>query len=381
MDQDQAKLHSVEVLHKLLNQSTLPVAIADWEGRLTVFNAAMERLTGYAAKEVLGEPTAMFYESTAVVEEIRKRAMEDGKIEDFETVLVCKNERTIPISLMATVLMDESGQPFGMMALIKDLSERRGLEDSLRLAKQRADFSNDLMTHDIRNYAQTISGYLGTLLAGSVGDVAPDQARLLKVCGRQAQRIEGLINNLQLLLKAHDGCQSGEAPAHQPWAVAPAVEAAHQRIRDLYSDRRVVLHCTLPDDCTIMACVHFPQVLNNLFANAVGHNQSNAPQIWVTAKATTVQDGPGWALGVADDGPGIRPETRARLMATDRPFQRGDSGVGMWVIKALLHNCGGTLQCEDRVAGAPEEGTRFVALLRAAPDPSLETSVSTEPAP
>ncbi len=377
MDQTQA----IEVLHRLLDQSTLPVAIADWKGRLTVFNSALEQLTGYGAQEVLGERAAMFYESSAVAEEIRQRATKDGKIEDFETLLLGKHGRKIPISLMATVLLGESGKPFGIMALIKDLTERHGLEDSLRLTSQRADFSNDLMTHDIRNYAQTISGYLETMLAGQVGAVGPDQSRLLKVCRRQAQRIEGLINNLQLLLKAHDGCQVGVVPEFQNWPLAPSIQTALGRTRELYSDRQVALIQTLPDDCEVLACVHFPQVLNNLFANAVGHNPSQEPRIWVTADPIIVNDAPGWAIGIADDGPGISPEIRARLMDTNRPFQRGDSGVGLWVIKALLHKCGGTLRCEDRVDGAPDRGTRFIALLRAVPDEDPVTHSAQETSP
>lgn len=377
MDQSQ----SVEVLHRLLNQSTLPIAIADWRGRLTVFNAALERLTGYDAEEVLGEPAAMFYDSPAVAEEIRLAAVEEGKIEDFEAVLVGKNGRKIPVSLMATVLLNEAGEPFGMMALIQDLTERRGLEDSLRSTVERADFSNDLMTHDIRNYAHTISGYLETIVAGQVGAVEPEQARLLKVCRRQAQRIEGLIHNLQLLIQAHGGCQNGEAPEMQSWPLASAVKDAVRRTRELYSERPLVIHRAIPEGCAVLACAHFPEVMKNLFANAVGHNPSGEPRIWVTADPISVNGDPGWAIGVADDGPGIRPEERERLLDTTRPFQRGDSGVGLWVIKALLHKCGGTLRCEDRVDGAPELGTRFIAQLRAVPDGNIATTPTQEPAP
>lgn len=372
---------TIAVLYRLLEQSTLPIAIADMKGRVTVFNAAAERLTGYAAEEVLGEPVALFSDSPAVTAEIADRVLEDGKIEDFETTLRSKDGRRIPISLMATMLADESSEPFGMMALIKDLSERHGLEESLRLAKQRADFSNDLMTHDIRNYAQTIGGYLDALLAGQVGGIQAPQARILKVCRRQAQRIEGLIDNLQLLLHAHDGCQAGEQTALQAWPLAPALENAFKRTRDRFAERHVVLHRSIPADSAVLACVHFPRVLDNLFANAVGHNPSHEPHIWITAESATVNGAPGWAIGVADDGPGIGPESRTRLLNTSRPFEPGDSGVGLWVIKALLHNCGGTLQCEDRVDGEPEKGTRFIALLSAAPEPALAQAPPPEDTP
>jgi PAS domain S-box-containing protein len=364
--------HSIAVLCKLLDQSTLPIAIADWQGRITVFNAATERLTGYRAAEVLGEPASMFYESPAVTEEIRIRVVEDGKLEDFETVLLGKGGRRIPIRLMATRLQDESGAPFGMMALMVDLTERKGLEDALRLAVRQAGFSNDLMRHDIRNYAQTIGGYLETLLAGQVGALRPEQARVLKVCRRQAQRIEGTIDNLQVLLRAYERCQSGDGPTLQPLDLAPAVEDAFRRVRDLYAERHVVIHRALPEGCAVLACSHFQRVLDNLFVNAVGHNPAAEPRIWVTADPAQVDGSPGWAVGVADNGPGIGPECRARLLDTARPFEPGDSGVGLWVIKALLHNCGGALHCEDRVAGAPDQGTRFIARLRAsgAPDPA-----------
>jgi len=377
MDQAQA----IEVLNQLLDQSAIPIAIADWQGRITVFNAASETLTGYTAAEVIGETAAMFYESPAVAAEIRRRAAEDGKIEDFETVLVGKGARKIPVSLVATVLVNEAGEPIGMMALIKDLSERRGLEDSLRLAKQRADFSNDLMTHDIRNYAQTIGGYIETLLAGHLGAVQPDQARLLKVCRRQAQRIVGLTDNLQLLVRAHEDYQAEDLPVRQSWPLDSAVDDAFRRIRDLYSERHIVLHRAIPGGCAVQACVHFPHVLNNLFANAVGHNPSKSPQIWISAEPITLSGGPGWSIGVADDGPGVGSHCRARLVETNRPFEPGESGVGLWVIRALVQNCGGTLRCEDRLDGSPDEGTRFVTELHATPDSRLAAIPTSEPSP
>ncbi|MFH2009420.1 MAG: PAS domain-containing sensor histidine kinase [bacterium] len=365
MDKDQA----VEVLGKILEHARVPIAVADSKGMVTLFNSAVEQLTGYSRADVVGLSVNLFYESLEIPRQIRELVLRDGSVEDFETTLLGKDGRRIPVSLVVTRLVDSRGEPIGMLAIIVDLTERRRLEATLRDAVARADFSNDLLTHDIRNYAQTIGGYLETLLDGKLGDLPDPQLRLLSICRRQAQRIDGLIGNLQLLLKVAGCSEDSPAPLLMATPLVGVLDRALQDVRTLYSERRIETDVDVSGDVAVLACTHFPHVLHNLLINAVGHNPAETPHLWIRAAPIDLNGRAGWAIAVADNGPGVPLSMRERLMDPAIRFDRRESGVGLSVIKALVQRCGGRFRYEDRVAGDPGAGARFLVDLPAAQPP------------
>jgi heavy metal sensor kinase len=110
------------------------------------------------------------------------------------------------------------------------------------------------------------------------------------------------------------------------------------------------------------------QALQNLVDNAIKYSP---PQAAIRIKVAL--EGTRWAISVADNGPGIRPEHLARL--TDR-FYRADSsrgrpggfGLGLAITKAYLRALGGELRCE----GQADRGSTFTLLIPNRPiaDPS-----------
>ncbi len=356
-----------EALVALMEILAVPLLLVDPHGEISFANKLAERLTGLGSGELQRRQLAELVEPRAAVERILSCSAggeDHGEgSERAEVRLAREGGQQIQVSLVVTPIPGKVDPPGGALVMIEDRSEQLALEASSRSAMQRSKFANDLMTHDIRSFAQTITGYLETILGGQVGPVSAAQARILKVCRRQSMRIQGLMANLQLLLDAHDACLAGRAPALHPFPLDEAVSRAFDQVQRLHEERHVILHRDLPPGAAVLACEHFPEILNNLFANAVGHNPSGSPQVWVAAEPSHLEGAPAWALSVADNGPGISQEMQRRLVDTSRPFAPGESGVGLWVVKALLHGCGGLLRCEDRVLGDPSAGVRFIAVL------------------
>ena len=103
------------------------------------------------------------------------------------------------------------------------------------------------------------------------------------------------------------------------------------------------------------------QVLDNLLSNAVRHTpEGTSIDVEIASEGDTVR------LTVADDGPGMTPETAERVF--ERFFRSGSvahpgSGLGLAIVAAIVKAHGGTVQ----VASEPGEGTAFTVILTAEP--------------
>jgi len=103
------------------------------------------------------------------------------------------------------------------------------------------------------------------------------------------------------------------------------------------------------------------RVLRNIVANAIAHTRPNsAVDIVVTEDGT---------VSIADKGPGIRPEDRARVF--DRFWRgaaesdRSGAGLGLAIVKQSVEAFGGTVEVSD----APDGGALFTIRLAIADSP------------
>src|SRR5262245_41529947 len=82
------------------------------DGIITDWNPAAERLYGYAAAEVIGQPLTRVIppERMAEANEILARVHQGESVEGLETVRVRKDGRVIDVALTVSPVWDEAGQ-------------------------------------------------------------------------------------------------------------------------------------------------------------------------------------------------------------------------------------------------------------------------------
>ena len=123
---------------------------ADTERRIIRINKEMESLFGYREDELLGQQTDLLYSSREEFEQLGKErfnldALEAGK----PFVVSCrKKDGTIfSAETVGTLVRDEDGGPICFIKLMRDISERKELEKSLRELEVKfrtiADFTYD----------------------------------------------------------------------------------------------------------------------------------------------------------------------------------------------------------------------------------------------
>lgn len=128
-----------EEFRLLFENASIGIAISDIAGGLQNFNPAFCRLTGYTPEELQNErfPSLVHPEDRPEnMDQIER--MLNGEVQSFEIEnrYVHKNGSTIWVRKYNYLLMDQSGKPKRMIALVSDISDRRQREEHIQLLMQ-----------------------------------------------------------------------------------------------------------------------------------------------------------------------------------------------------------------------------------------------------
>ena len=104
------------------------------EGRITSWNAAAERLYGYAAEEAVGRHISLIVpeELREQLEDITGRLNRGERVAHLETTRVRKDGERLEVSLSISPIKDAEGRVVGAATIARDISERRRAERALR---------------------------------------------------------------------------------------------------------------------------------------------------------------------------------------------------------------------------------------------------------
>ncbi|MEP6560227.1 MAG: EAL domain-containing protein [Nakamurella sp.] len=110
---------------------------ATTEGVITSWNAAAQRLFGYAGDEVIGRSMAVLAGSGRLPEQRRSRLVAGGPTERYESVCRCKDGTLVDVLISASSTTDEAGVVTGLSMIVQDISERIATQRALEASALR----------------------------------------------------------------------------------------------------------------------------------------------------------------------------------------------------------------------------------------------------
>jgi PAS domain S-box-containing protein len=114
------------------------------DGTITSWNAAAERLFGYAPEEIIGQsvltliPEDRHYEEARIIEQLRR----GERVEHFETVRRHKSGALLPISLTISPIRRSDGTIIGASKIARDITQKKQAEELLQLQAERLEALN-----------------------------------------------------------------------------------------------------------------------------------------------------------------------------------------------------------------------------------------------
>ena len=105
------------------------------DGTITTWNAAAERLYGYASEEAIGRPITMLVppEHEAERRLLVDRVARGEPIASYDTVRLRKDGTRVAVAISMSPIHDRTGTVVGVSAIARDVGERKRLEANQRL--------------------------------------------------------------------------------------------------------------------------------------------------------------------------------------------------------------------------------------------------------
>jgi PAS domain S-box-containing protein len=109
------------------------------EGIITSWNLGAEKLFGYTAEEIIGQPVSKLIPADRIDEEplILKRLKKGEKVEHFETKRVTKTGELLDISLTISPIRDNKGFIIGASKIARNITAAKLLRNALQESEER----------------------------------------------------------------------------------------------------------------------------------------------------------------------------------------------------------------------------------------------------
>jgi PAS domain S-box-containing protein len=272
-----------------------------------------------------------------------------------------KSGTVVPVLIRGYIQRDREGQPQRISGTSMDLTEHKRIE-------QMKDQFVSTVSHELRTPLTSISGALGLVTGGALGEVPPAMEQMLEIAHRNSLRLGYLINDLLDMEKIAAGKMLFDMREHSLHRLMEEAIASNQAFAAHFG-----VNCVLRSAVQVNVWVdglRLQQVLANFLSNAIKYTPEGGE---VTLHCNLTDSGH-VRINVIDQGPGIAPSFQTRVFekfaqadASDSR-QKGGTGLGLAITKEFIERMGGRVGF-DTTEG---HGTTFWCEL-----PILESTTST----
>ncbi|HEX6239287.1 MAG TPA: ATP-binding protein [Polyangiales bacterium] len=340
----------------------------DTQGSARWVNAAVTRITGYTVEECLAMPHFPLPLAHPEDREILQRVLDDaraggaGNDRQFRVCTKEGSERWVAISWQA--VRSDQGAALGYRTSIRDIDERKRMEDELRRLRQRAEAlaqaRSELLanvSHELRTPAHVIGGYAELLLRERID---PKQQRyaaiILDQCRSMQRQVEDLLS---LTALEAGGVELLREPVDLRSLTQGVIEAGQPRALERGLSLRAELALTEP--VVLADALRLTQILRNLIDNALKFTERGS----ITLRASQSSEEPRQlCFEVIDTGPGMDPDQIKTLLL---PFRQGDGGkrreAGVGLGLAIVQRMVNAMQGELQIDSQPGQGTHVYVRL------------------
>jgi two-component system phosphate regulon sensor histidine kinase PhoR len=333
--------------HFLIQKTPGAVITADDRGRITEFNPAAERMTGFSRAEALNRVAGEILHFQGGEVNFPLSKVWQGKLEvTQELTLHSRSGQEVPVMISTFALRDDQGAIYGGAVIIRDLTLVKRMETERRHLV-------NMFAHDLKTPIVGTAGLIRRLLQGKLGPLTPPQINYLQTVDRELHRLENLISHFLEFVRLDLRIMT---PQSQDLDVKEECQEVLTLLHPLAEAKNITLEMNLAPEIPKLKAdpFLFRRVLENLIGNAIKYSPSES-----TVRLEAQVEDPAVRFAVKDQGPGISPEDLSHLFES---FYRGQGaedipgfGLGLATVKRIIDAHGGRIWVDT----TPGRGSTF----------------------
>ena len=376
----------------IVSSNSFGVAIVDMEGHTIETNEYLNNMFGYTAKEFKKIHFKEFtYPEDVDIDLNLFHELIHGEREYYhiEKRYIHKSGDIVWGDLTATLVRDSEGNPKYVISLVQDITEKKKAEAKLKKSKQelkeltnelekkvkertrelrqsenkykqafqRVDFYKNLITHDMNNILQNIQSSVELNSIYLENPAKKDELKEINgILKEQITRADRLIKNARKLSKIEEG-----KIRLFNINICEELKTCIEFIEKSYQSREIYfkLNCEY-ENLTIKGNELIQDLFENLIMNAIKHNDST--QIEITINALLEKKKNQIRLEFIDNGIGISDQKKKNIFLSNsrKTSSSGGMGLGLSLVKKILHIYKGNIWVENRVMGDYTKGSKFI---------------------
>ncbi|MFB6073350.1 MAG: PAS domain S-box protein [Halobacterium sp.] len=356
----------------------------DEDGNITSWNRGAERIKGYTESEILGEHIEVFYPEEYLADDLPGQLLAEAEATGqarHEGWRLRRDGTRFWADVTIAARFDANGDHVGYTKVVKDLTEERERERALEHERERLEFMNRIIRHNILNGLNLVNARAELLEGRFDGD--PQGRDHLDTIRDRAEDLASMIDTMRAFMDA-----VVRDTSHELYPV-PLVEELEEKVSlvdQSYPDAAVDVH-DLPDaSTTVVADELVGEVFENVLSNAVVHNDADDPEVEVWTTETTCEvavdddtgelsqwaadrhlrgdvetnERPAVAVHVADNGPGIPDDDKERVLEKGvSELSEPGNGFGLYLVTEMMRSYGGRVDVRDNDRVDGDRGTVF----------------------
>lgn len=365
-------------LAAIVENSDDAIISKDLNGIITTWNRGAQKIFGYRADEIIGQPVTVLMPPERFDEEpfILDRVRRGESVEHYQTVRRRKDGRDFDISLTVSPIKDDKGRIIGASKIVRDITDQKQAERDLErthqevLAASRAkdDFLAAL-SHELRTPLNPV-----LLLASESSkdpSLAPEVRAQFVTIRNNVEMEAHLIDDLLDVTRISHGKLSLNLALVDVHAVLE--ESVGVVMQDLKNKQlRLIKDLKLEKAVVNGDAVRLQQVFWNLLKNAIKFTpEQGAITISTRSRGTDKLE-----VAITDTGIGLLDDELGRIFEAfaqgehagrDKVHRFGGLGLGLAIGRKLVEAHSGSI--EARSAGR-DQGSTFIVTLPLATQPA-----------
>ncbi|SNZ15226.1 PAS/PAC sensor signal transduction histidine kinase [Natronoarchaeum philippinense] len=305
------------------------------DGTFEYANPALVSLLDAESSDQLREHrVAEFYETPSERADLIDDLAETDTPVQHETTVETMTGDTKEVLITALLTEDDGGNEH-IHKVVQDITTRKEYERRIKEQRDNLDILNQILRHDIRNDLQLVSAY-AEMLDEHVDEAGEEQLATIRTSAANAIELTRTARDMaDVMLSAEDTRREVD--------LRRALVTKLEETRDEHPEAEIERRESLPS-ATVLANDMLGSVFRNLLTNAIKHNNSDQPEVTVTA--TTDEETA--TVRVADNGPGIPDAQKDEIFGKgEKGLESEGTGIGLYLVQTLVEHYGGEVWVED----------------------------------